>query len=33
VYHSLTLLVSLLIFSLGNRRNSGKETLSATLDL
>jgi len=26
------LLVSLLIVSLGNRRNSGKETLSATLD-
>ena len=34
VHHSLTLLVSLLIFiSETNRRNSGKETLSATLDL
>lgn len=33
VYHSLTLLVSLLIFNLGNRRNSGKGTLAATLDL
>ena len=33
VYYSLTLLISLLIFSLGNRQDSGKETLSATSDL